>query len=233
VVIIYSREPIKGIVMHKSAFMVLAAFFSSGAAVAADGMFIAFRAGYSNLTADYKDFGNHSDAARSYKIVLGAGLDAMGFELEFADMSGAAINIDLTPRAWHEFFPGVSLNASDKFDVQIYSFNITQETEIGAGVSLLLGLGAGMAHIRQKMSAALRGLAEWYEFNASYSAAHSDKNLAWNLSAGLGYSFDVGFEIDAIYRYTDAGRVRYRIFADTIKKDLCMHEILVGVKYMF
>lgn len=195
-------------------------------AYAADGMFFALRSAHTNVGTKYSGYGNRDDSAWSYKIALGAGIDAMGVELEFSDISGVKMIADLPG--------GLPGRGTEKNDIYTYFFNITQETEIFSNFFILLGVGGGMAKsvvdVDIKLDLSEFGESDAFTFYANSHHAHA---FAWNISAGIGYMIIDGLSLDLLYRYTDIGKTKYKINSDSIKKNLNMHEIIIGVKCMF
>ncbi len=195
-------------------------------AYAADGMFLALRSAHTNVGVKYSGYGNRDDTVSSYKIAMGAGIDAMGFEFEFSDISGAKMIADLQD--------GIPLRGMEKNNINIYFFNITQETEIFTDFFILLGLGAGMAKNTADVDIKL-DLSEFGESDAYtvYENSHHARTFAWNVSAGIGYMIFDGLSLDLLYRYTGIGKTKYKIHSDSIKKNLSMHEIIIGARFMF
>lgn len=122
--------------------------------------------------------------------------------------------------------------------------NVFYDIKTGTSFTPYVGGGIGMASIRTKDS-----FTEGYDgYFGAYSFAGSGRrtvtNFAWNLAAGVAYSFDSNWSLDLGYRYCDYGQVKgakaqgstdggsggyqYRT-----KSDVTSHEVMLGARYTF
>lgn len=96
-----------------------------------------------------------------------------------------------------------------------------------------VGAGVGVAQIRVKDNF-------WTAYGPqTASGSKNVENFAWNLGAGVAYSFDSNWKLDLGYRYSDFGSVTGATATETggsrhqAKSRETSHEVMMGLRYGF
>ena len=122
-----------------------------------------------------------------------------------------------------------------KMNISTLFANAFYDINTGTKFTPYVGGGIGLASISVKDN--------FSEGTYGYSTASSRKtvsNFAWNLSAGVAYSFDSNWALDLGYRYSDFGKVSGSTATDNTggyvykaKSDVTAHEVGLGLRYTF
>ena len=134
---------------------------------------------------------------------------------------------------------------TNEFGVSTYFINVYYDLRLGSDFSLYFGVGGGAANIKATTNYALL---DGYDYNADPDYFLIDQgggatNFGWNAALGLGYSLTDRLTLDFGYRYVSLGSVtavaRYgeigQVYAGKAfnKTSLSMHDVSLGLRYMF
>jgi opacity protein-like surface antigen len=59
------------------------------------------------------------------------------------------------------------------------------------------------------------------------------RNFAWSIGAGAEYDITDSIAVNLAYRFTDLGDIDASDATATVKRDMNMHELILGAKYRF
>lgn len=135
------------------------------------------------------------------------------------------------------------------FKVDTYMLNLYYDLNTGTSLTPYAGVGAGMARIDAVIDAwddSPSFILDVEEHGLRHFSSGKTNNIAWNAGLGLAYAVTDGFSVDLGYRFTWLGKdVLHKwtqmydgeenIIDDQIvyKHTLCMHEVMLGVRYAF
>lgn len=189
------------------------------------------------MTPQPTSFGVRSTSTDAWGGALALGYDfKSGFglpiraELEYAARSQAKG----TTMAGPDDVDKTVLN-SRKINVNTLFANVFYDFNTGTSFTPYIGGGIGLASIsvRDTFSDGYFGLP-----TAPFTGRKNVTNFAWNLSAGVAYSFDSHWTLDLGYRYSNFGRVKGAQVTDgyeqhQAKSEPTAHEVLLGLRYTF
>lgn len=170
-----------------------------------------------------------SDKVYGFNMAVGASTDVLGGavrgEFEYGYKDGMRKDYS---------YKGTSSTAIAimKADVQTYMFNAYYDIDTGTKFTPYVGAGLGIAHINAKSNYTDPA-------NTTYNTymSETEDNLAWQVSAGVGYALNDKVTLNAGYRYTDLGSVETigKSEAQSVysKSDLDSHEVMLGARYTF
>ena len=150
-------------------------------------------------------------------------------ELEYAVRSQSKVNTQVVDGP-------ITIDNTRKLSISSLFANVFYDFNTGTSFTPYVGGGIGVASIRAKD----RFQQGYYGY--AYGNASSKRtvtNFAWNLSAGVAYSFDSHWALDLGYRYSDFGKVKGSTGVDgygysyKATSDVAAHEVLLGLRYTF
>lgn len=133
--------------------------------------------------------------------------------------------------------------AKQKLDAQTVFLNGYWDFKKSSPVTPYLTVGAGFARLKLKSSydQTFHARGSFYSGHDS----HSKTNFAWNLGAGVGWSFAKNLNLDVGYRYVNLGDIKGRTFAEPSAtgalgitsrqkaSDIHQHQLFAGLRYQF
>jgi len=150
-------------------------------------------------------------------------------ELEYAARSQARTSFSGTSSAY-----GFAATNTRKTEVSSLFANVFYDFHNDTKFTPYVGAGVGVAQIRVKDNF-------WTSYGAvsTGSGSKTVENFAWNLGAGVAYSFDSNWKLDLGYRYSDFGSVTGAAavdgysFTHQAKSRATSHEVMMGLRYGF
>lgn len=123
-----------------------------------------------------------------------------------------------------------------KLSISSLFANVYYDINTGTAFTPYVGGGIGVAFIEAKDH-----IMDGYygAFGVGGSRTRKVSNFAWNLGAGVAYSYDSHWSFDLGYRYSDFGSVQggTAIYPPAIrfkaKSDVTSHEVMLGARYTF
>ena len=108
-----------------------------------------------------------------------------------------------------------------KSRVQTVMLNAYYDINTGTKFTPYVGAGIGYSHLKAKIH------------DVDFSESKSDNNFTWQIGAGVSYAMTDNIALDAGYRYTDAGDVKFYTEDGVNKFEAQSHEFLLGARYTF
>lgn len=99
--------------------------------------------------------------------------------------------------------------------------NAYYDINTGTKFTPYVGAGIGYSHLKAKIH------------DVDFSESKSDNNFTWQIGAGVSYAMTDNLALDAGYRYTDAGDVKFYTEDGVNKFEAQSHEFLLGARYTF
>jgi opacity protein-like surface antigen len=203
-------------------------FCTAGTAQALEGFYIAPKLGYSQLNFD--DPRAAIPLSDKEEGVWGGGL-ALGYDMRMMQewMLPLRLEVEGFFREGAEEDWDTQLGpVSNRARVTTLFANAFFDIPLGLAFTPYVGGGLGMAFVDYKTSldlALLNGIAG--------SNSDDQTNFAWNIGAGVAYSFTQNIALDFNYRYVNAGEGRVDVAGIRSDSDIFLHEFLLGLRLTF
>jgi outer membrane autotransporter protein len=181
--------------------------------------------------------GNKSDNAWGGGLAVGYDFNAkfglpVRAEVEYAVRSQSRVSGRAADSAALGILIGDYFDVTRKLSVTTLFANVFYDFKTGTAFTPYVGggLGAALIHVKDSVREGYYGYAG--------SGSKDVSNFAWNLAAGVNYSFDANWSLDLGYRYCNFGQVRGAIFSDgaarhQVRSYATSHEVLLGARYTF
>lgn len=127
---------------------------------------------------------------------------------------------------------GPAVTADRKASVSTLFANAFYDIDTGTKFTPYVGGGIGVAQIRVKDNF-------WHAYaGRTGSSSKTVNNFAWNLGAGVAYSFDSSWSVDLGFRHNDFGKVKNNAidtngYVFQAKDRASSEEMLLGLRYSF
>jgi len=225
------------------AALALVATLSLGTAFAADkgGIYVGVKGGYEYMDHSKSGVSDSKAAATNNNATNESWSDKNGYTVGGAlGYNFAGMGLPVRAEAeylYHNQFKYSATNSTTgafnaKMDIHTVFANFYYDIKTNTAFTPYVGAGLGVAWINQKVSSTFSG---WTA--ATDDASKTTTNFAWNVGAGVGYSFTDNIILDLGYRYTSFGDGKKFSSTDgTVEfqaKDIKSHEALLGLRYQF
>ena len=181
----------------------------------------------------------YDDTVGTYKMAVGYEKNGLAMEIEFSQFSemtfddGWLYQPDPTCTNTSCFmYNDFALNT----DIKAVQANILYALDLDYKIKPVVGLGMGYAFVTEKGAI---NIGDWERTPSNdesafvQSKAEKHTKFMWNIALGAEYSISEDLAINAMYRYSDIADIDNSINADMVKRDLNMHELISGMKYLF
>lgn len=185
-------------------------------------------------------YGGASKDAQAWGGALALGYDfqpklsvPVRVELEYAQREQSKATFHVKDTSALGILFGERYDTTRKMTVSTLFANAFFDIPTGTSFTPYVGGGVGAASIRVKDD-----MTDTF-FGYVHSNSAERTNFAWNLGAGVAYSFDNNWKADLGYRYCDFGPVkgsqdvRGAGYAYQSKSKVTAHEVLLGLRYGF
>ncbi len=181
-----------------------------------------------------------SDNISSLKIAAGYEWRGFGAEIELAKFSESKTTGDWTMRPEGPTCTDATCVMNNKFglnsEVSTAMFNASYTIDSGYKVKPFAVVGLGAAQIKETGSLTISDYVRTPINDESYSAESPESkhtNFAWSIGAGAEYDITEHIAVNLAYRFTDLGKIDASNDTGTVKRDMSMHELIIGAKYRF
>ncbi len=118
-------------------------------------------------------------------------------------------------------------DGSTKMSMENNSIMLNVYYDIDTGTKFTPYVGAGIGASRLKASL------KYNDLDGAFNGSKSKTNFAWQIGAGVSYAMTDNLALDAGYRYTDAGEVKWYNNDSNNEWEAKSHEFLLGARYSF
>ncbi len=181
-----------------------------------------------------------SDGIASLKIAAGYEWRGFGAEIELAKFSESSTSGDWVMQPEGPTCTNETCFMRNKFglDTSIATamFNASYTHDFGYAVKPFVMAGLGVAQIKETGSIAIADYVRTPVNDESLemeSPETTNRNFVWSVGAGAEYDITDSIAVSLAYRFTDLGTIDASNDTGTVKRDMNMHELIVGAKYRF
>ncbi len=181
-----------------------------------------------------------SDGIASLKIAAGYEWRGFGAEIELAKFSESSATGDWVMQPEGPTCTNETCFMRNKFglDTSIATamFNASYTHDFGYAIKPFVMVGLGVAEIKETGSIKIADYVRTPVNDESLemeSPETTNRNFAWSIGAGAEYDITDSIAASISYRFTDLGDIDASDATATVKRNMSMHELVIGAKYRF
>ncbi len=181
-----------------------------------------------------------SDGIASLKIAAGYEWNGFGAEIELAKFGDAKMTGDWTMQPEGPTCTDETCIMRNEFGLETSvvtaMFNASYTHDFGYAIKPFVMAGIGVAQIKESSRISIADYARTPINDESFetkSAEEKYNNFAWSIGAGAEYDITDNIAVNLSYRFTDLGTISASDELNVVKRDMSMHELIVGAKYRF
>ena len=121
-------------------------------------------------------------------------------------------------------------------DLMTLFANMSYAVDFGYAIKPFVTAGAGVAFVKETGSIHVGDYERTPGNDESFDMTAPSENhteFAWNVGLGAEYDLSEDFSIHAMYRFVDVMEIDNSKPGADVKRDMDMHEFVIGAKYMF
>ncbi len=184
--------------------------------------------------------GKEHDSVFDYKVAAGYDFGDLSTEIEFSQYTKATFSGDWTLQPEGPTCTDASCYMRNTFeldtDLMTLFANMSYAVDFGYMIKPFVTAGAGIAFIKETGNIHVGDYVRTPANNESFDMTAPSENhteFAWNVGFGAEYDLDENISVHALYRFVDVMEIDNSKPGADIKRDIDMHEFIVGAKYMF
>lgn len=237
--------------MKKTALFATVSVLAGVMSAQAGGFYGAIKGGYGYLQNNLRQTtleplagviadGKEHDSVFDYKVAVGYDFGELAAEVEFSQYTQAKFNGDWTLQPEGPTCTNASCFMYNTFelntDLMTLFANMSYAVDFGYAIKPFVTAGAGVAFVKETGSIHVGDYERTPVNDESFDMTAPSENhteFAWNVGLGAEYDLSEEFSIHAMYRFVDVMEIDNSKPGADVKRDMDMHEFVIGVKYMF
>lgn len=159
------------------------------------------------------------------------GAIAIGMNLRNTTDSGLPVRVEFeyatrgnTSSEWNASY-GARQDLKATWQVQTFQVNGYYDIDTGSAFTPYIGAGLGASAIYESMTS---GAA-----NARHTSSDTTMGFAWNVGAGVAYSFTDNVALDVGYRFAGFGNGSVKHRGNEVENYMTANEFMAGVRFSF
>lgn len=161
---------------------------------------------------------------------LGGGI-AVGMNLRNSTESGIPLRVEFeyatrgnTRSEWNASY-GDRQDLKATWQVQTFQVNGYYDIDTGSAFTPYIGAGLGASAIYESMTSGAK--------NARHTTSDTTMGFAWNVGAGVAYSFTDNVALDVGYRFAGFGNGSVKHMGNEVENYMTANEFMAGIRFSF